>query len=470
MAGDGDNCVVRLRPPCSRVDDDKNSGVVLQAKRLKRHRDGDVGLAENLLQTVKREACELRLYQVWPVLHHDFELAMSLFTLPHRDKVQHMHTLSLLALLFASITAKLYAPDGEEWTLGGGIHHLNESGVEVDLRRQRGNRDQTGTAYGEDGSNSLIEKALIAVGGFLQDEYVPARALGGPNLHKHRSECLVSNIEKLLKIKSHSEILDSCFKQKCKNIYFLRPSTWRGRIMCPVYKAYPLMLVSMLTHPVALPPLTSSRSLLRRTDLRPHNVIFTRHKHSLYISKKSKCTVHDIFFCPVCQEDEYIRRRVMKVVVGALKRLRVSKTMSVLTYLGADSWQQVTAYLAAKRQEWNEFYPGIPMTVTNTALDHIRPVSMFKNNSFGEKVMLCNHLTNLQPLLHEDNTWKGDFWSTEDEIYWHEHIIFKSTKTSIYYPRTAPHQPSLLHRKQKDDLLTSKEQSSVNDTDSDFTL
>jgi hypothetical protein len=154
----------------------------------------------------------------------------------------------------------------------------------------------------------------------------------------------------------------------------------------------------------------------------------------------------------------------MKVVVGALKRLGVPKTMSVLTYLGVDSWQQVTKYLAAKRQEWNEFYPGIPMTVTNTALDHIRPVSMFKNNSIGEKVMLCNHLTNIQPLLHEDNTWKGDFWSTEDESYWHEHIIFKSAKTSIYYPRTAPRQPSLLHRKQMDDLLTSKEQSSVIDT------
>jgi hypothetical protein len=73
----------------------------------------------------------------------------------------------------------------------------------------------------------------------------------------------------------------------------------------------------------------------------------------------------------------------MKVVIGALKRLDVPRTMYVLTYLGADSWKEVSSYLAAKRQAWNELHPTTPMTLTNTALDYIRPVNKFKKNSFN---------------------------------------------------------------------------------------
>ncbi len=61
-----------------------------------------------------------------------------------------------------------------------------------------------------------------------------------------------------------------------------------------------------------------------------------------------------------------------------------------------------------------------------------------QKNSFGEKVMLCNHFTNLQPLLHEDNAWKGDFWSKDDEKYWHENIIFQPNLTSIYESMQLP--------------------------------
>jgi hypothetical protein len=47
--------------------------------------------------------------------------------------VQHVHALGLLAFLLASITAKLYAPDGKERAFGGRIYHLNQSGVKIDL-------------------------------------------------------------------------------------------------------------------------------------------------------------------------------------------------------------------------------------------------------------------------------------------------------------------------------------------------
>ena len=156
------------------------------------------------------------------------------------------------------------------------------------------------------------------------------------------------------------------------------------------------------------------------------------------------CETHQISTCPVCNSDDYARRRVCKAVAGALKRLRIKKNMSVLDYLGADSWSQVLSYLAVKREAWNCLHPEVPMNLTNTALDHIRPVSSFKRCGLGAQRLLCNHYTNLQPLLHADNSWKGEAWSLEDDLFWHHNIIMKPSHEQIYYPKKAPSQPSLL--------------------------
>jgi hypothetical protein len=214
-------------------------------------------------------------------------------------------------------------------------------------------------------------------------------------------------------------------------------------------KTFPWMIVSVFAPPLPSMSIGTSRPGIELTPSRARVDFWKRRYHSPQVSRTSACTLHRVSFCPVCHEDAYVRRRVMKAVIGALKRLHVPRTMSVLTYLGADSWKEVSSYLAAKRQAWNELHPTMPMTLTNTALDHIRPVNKFQKNSFGEKVMLCNHFTNLQPLLHEDNAWKGDFWSQDDEKYWHANIIFQPNLTSIYYPQIAPFQPSLLDSKRK---------------------
>jgi hypothetical protein len=66
------------------------------------------------------------------------------------------------------------------------------------------------------------------------------------------------------------------------------------------------------------------------------------------------------------------------VVSGALKRMKLQKKKSFLEYLGDESWEQVQEYLQAKKEHWNQLHPNVPMTLTNTALDHIRPVSLFK--------------------------------------------------------------------------------------------
>jgi len=156
------------------------------------------------------------------------------------------------------------------------------------------------------------------------------------------------------------------------------------------------------------------------------------------------CIAHNIAACPVCNSDDYSRRRICNVVSGALKRLNLKKKQSYLEYLGADSWSQVLQHLQSKRDAWNAKHPENQMTLTNTALDHIRPVTSFKFTSIGAQTLMCNHYTNLQPLLHEDNNWKGEVWSLEDDRYWHDYIIMEPRFITIYYPKTAPSQPSLL--------------------------
>lgn len=167
------------------------------------------------------------------------------------------------------------------------------------------------------------------------------------------------------------------------------------------------------------------------------------------VNRVRVCEAHKISMCPICQSDDYAQRRICNVVSGALKRLGLKKSMGYLEYLGADSWSQVLRHLAFKREAWNALHPDVPMTLTNTALDHIRPVSSFKQNSLGAQTLICNHYTNLQPLLHADNSWKGDFWSMEDEKYWHDNIIMQPLFKHVYYPVTAPSQPSLLRAAQK---------------------
>ncbi len=211
-----------------------------------------------------------------------------------------------------------------------------------------------------------------------------------------------------------------------------------------------LMIFRSLTHTLESVPLLGTRGILTRNDVKCCPVIFRKRIHTPVTSRNSKCSSHHVSFCPVCQEEEYVRRRVTNVVLGAMKRLQIPRKMYLLHYLGADSWLQITEHLNTKRRAWNILHPDIPMTLTNTALDHIRPVNEFKKNGLAAKLMLCNHFTNLQPMLHEDNAWKGDCWSHEDEDYWHDHIILNPSHIKPYYPTSAPFQPSLLEAAGKD--------------------
>jgi hypothetical protein len=93
------------------------------------------------------------------------------------------------------------------------------------------------------------------------------------------------------------------------------------------------------------------------------------------------------------------------------------------------------------------------MTLTNSAIDHIRPVDAFRAGCPIEAATLCNHLSNLQPLLVQDNVWKGLIWDAADERFWRTHIAMRSF-AGIYYPSAriplsqierAPAAPPALH-------------------------
>jgi hypothetical protein len=63
-----------------------------------------------------------------------------------------------------------------------GVEYLEESGVEVDLGGEHGDDDEGRGSDTEDGGDGLVEEALVAVGGLLEDEDVVTGALGGADL------------------------------------------------------------------------------------------------------------------------------------------------------------------------------------------------------------------------------------------------------------------------------------------------
>jgi hypothetical protein len=137
MANDRHYSVVGLRAPGGRVHDDEDCWGIRAGEGWEGHCNGNIRLAEHLLKTVEREAGVLRLDEVRSVLHHNFQLAVSLFTLPHGHKVQHMHTLCLFALLLTTFTAELDAAHSEQWSLCCWVNHLDEPRVKVNFRGKR---------------------------------------------------------------------------------------------------------------------------------------------------------------------------------------------------------------------------------------------------------------------------------------------------------------------------------------------
>lgn len=145
--------------------------------------------------------------------------------------------------------------------------------------------------------------------------------------------------------------------------------------------------------------------------------------------------MHGRVVCPVHHEHLYIKRRVKSALRVSFQYLQVEKRKPFTYYLGAD-WDVVIEHFKQKMHDWNErMASGYRWLRTeNMVIDHIRPKQMFLRNTLATRECLCNHYTNLQPLLPEDNTFKGAHWKHDDEVYWTLNIIMKPS-SSVYYPQ-----------------------------------
>jgi hypothetical protein len=114
------------------------------------------------------------------------QLPVALLALPGRDEVEHVHALVTFPVLLALFAAELDAPGHEERTPSRRVAHLDESCVEIDLGRERGDGDEGRRTDRENGRDGLVEEALVTVRGLLENEDVAAGALGGPDLHRER--------------------------------------------------------------------------------------------------------------------------------------------------------------------------------------------------------------------------------------------------------------------------------------------
>ena len=89
---------------------------------------------------------------------------------------------------------------------------------------------------------------------------------------------------------------------------------------------------------------------------------------------------------------------------------------------GVETFQELKTHLQLKMDHHNSLWPLNQISFDNFALDHIRPIAVFKRDDAADWA-LAHHFTNLQPLLPSDNKFKSDKWDSECEKYWRAHII-----------------------------------------------
>ena len=149
---------------------------------------------------------------------------------------------------------------------------------------------------------------------------------------------------------------------------------------------------------------------------------------------KSECCGRKL--CPKHNTQAYLQNRIKRLLLKSLQYFQSTRSMPWEYYLGAD-FNTVVTRLHEQMAEWNSRHEGKSRTMLaqNMVIDHIRPKQIFLRESKASRDQLCNHYTNLQPMLPEDNAYKGHYWSTADEQHWTKNIILQPDNVSLYYPK-----------------------------------
>ena len=105
-----------------------------------------------------------------------------------------------------------------------------------------------------------------------------------------------------------------------------------------------------------------------------------------------------------------------------------------MQYVGCSA-DEFVEHMQKKMDYFNQFLAtDTVMTFSNIHFDHIKPIKAFDLEN-EDDFNACNHVTNIQPLLVQDNMTKHDTWDATDEQYWIENIKNNAEFSQIYFPR-----------------------------------
>ena len=87
--------------------------------------------------------------------------------------------------------------------------------------------------------------------------------------------------------------------------------------------------------------------------------------------------------------------------------------------------------IESKIRAYNKAHPKAPIVGSAYVLDHIKPVSKFKDTD----MRLCMHYTNLQPLPEKVNMQKGATWGAANEKFLAQEHYSQKSFACIYLPQ-----------------------------------
>jgi hypothetical protein len=164
LPSDREDGVVAPGPPCCGIDEEVDLLIRNWGRRGLSKHDVQVDRAEDLLERVEGQPTQFTFDEVWPVLHDSLKLDVSVPALPSWDKVEHVGTLSSLAVLSAGVAGESDGERGEEREVGGLVSHAQEPSEEVDLTCDSGDGQEACGPHYEEGEYCLVGEVGVDVG------------------------------------------------------------------------------------------------------------------------------------------------------------------------------------------------------------------------------------------------------------------------------------------------------------------
>ena len=193
-----------MRPPGGGVDYQVNIVIQQDGRALLGEHDVQMHRLEDLLQRVERQAGQLALDQIGPILHNRLELHVPVRALPPGaisggfrgltnikittikntpgHQMEHVHTLGRLPVRLACRTRQLDTQKSKHRLIRDLVLHLHQPRVEVDLARQRAYGQQRGVTHDQQRRHGLVEEPGVDVGRLLEDDDVASGPFRGGDL------------------------------------------------------------------------------------------------------------------------------------------------------------------------------------------------------------------------------------------------------------------------------------------------